>query len=30
MYFTGFADEAGDDIETQIEATQALLWRLFH
>ncbi len=26
MYYTGFADEAGDGIETQIEATKALGW----
>jgi sugar phosphate isomerase/epimerase len=26
MYFTGFADEAGDSIETQIKATLALGW----
>ncbi|MGA2974495.1 MAG: sugar phosphate isomerase/epimerase family protein [Spirochaetia bacterium] len=26
-YFTGFADEAGRDIDTQIRATQALGWR---
>ena len=26
MYFTGFADEAGDSIETQIEATLELGW----
>ena len=27
MYFTGFADEAGDSIEIQIKATLALGWR---
>jgi len=27
MYFTGFADEAGDSIETQIKATVALGWK---
>ena len=27
MYFTGFADEAGDSIENQIKVTQALGWR---
>ena len=26
MYYTGFADEAGKDIETQIRATQELGW----
>lgn len=26
MYYTGFADEAGDSIEVQIKATQALGW----
>jgi len=26
MYFTGFADEAGDSIEIQIRATQAMGW----
>jgi sugar phosphate isomerase/epimerase len=26
MYYTGFADEAGDSIEVQIEATQELGW----
>lgn len=26
MYYTGFADEAGDSIEIQIKATQALGW----
>ncbi len=27
MYYTGFADEAGDSIEIQIKATQELGWR---
>lgn len=27
MYLTGFADEAGDDIRTQIKATQQLGWQ---
>ena len=26
MYYSGFADEAGDSIETQIKATQMLGW----